>query len=86
MIFELRKTEFYKTRHIFKELNYQVSIYSVIDGTAPGKIWVDDIGEPTCALLSSPEGFFLAGNSNNDGFNQALKSCFWRLFKPKKTR
>lgn len=72
MIYEL-KDNYEKVRPVFKELlEYNLIITAVIEGTSPGRIWVDDIENPRAAFMISPEGNFLSGCSN-DEFNKSLK-------------
>lgn len=72
MIFELNKSESEKVRPLFKKLDYNLIISAVIEGTSPGRIYVDDIINPKTAFLCSVEGYYLAGHTDNDLFNNSL--------------
>ncbi|MFX0091863.1 MAG: hypothetical protein ACFFBD_08890 [Candidatus Hodarchaeota archaeon] len=66
LIRELNTQEFKTVKSIFKKLNYQVIIASVIEGTAPGRVWVDDINtQPVHLQLPRKYTHSLAGNPNN---------------------
>ncbi len=71
---ELETKDYNKVRVLFKEFDYQVIVRAVIDGSSPGKIWVDDPLHPTCGFIATTEGWFLAGNPNKIEFNQGLKA------------
>ncbi|MHA2230680.1 MAG: GNAT family N-acetyltransferase [Candidatus Thorarchaeota archaeon] len=58
---------------MFKGFDYQVVVRAVIEGSSPGRIWVDDPIQPNCGLMATTEGWFLAGDPNKDDFNQGLK-------------
>jgi hypothetical protein len=58
---------------LFKGFDYQVVVRAVIEGSSPGRIWVDDPIQPNCGLMATTEGWFLAGDPNKDDFNQGLK-------------
>lgn len=72
MIFELEKKEYAKVRSLFRELNYQLSIAAVIEGSSPGRIFVDNSQRPNSAFICSVEGYYLAGDPHIDEFNQGL--------------
>ncbi|MFW9850071.1 MAG: GNAT family N-acetyltransferase [Candidatus Thorarchaeota archaeon] len=58
---------------MFSGFDFQVVVRAVIEGTSPGKIWVDDIRHPNVGFMASTEGWFLAGDPNKDEFNSGLK-------------
>ncbi|MHA1977283.1 MAG: GNAT family N-acetyltransferase [Candidatus Hodarchaeales archaeon] len=58
---------------LFGGFNYQVVVRAVIEGTSPGRIWVDDPNQPTSGFMATTEGWFLAGDPYNHEFNQGLK-------------
>ncbi len=72
-IYELDKVDYEKVRRIFAPIDYQLTIRAVIEGTCPGKVYVDNIDNPRSAFMCSVEGNYLAGNVNNDSFNAALR-------------
>lgn len=74
MIFRLHENNYEKVRPLFGELEYNLITSAVIEGTSPGRIYIDDIASPQSAFLCSVEGYYLAGNSGNDDFNESLNS------------
>ena len=60
MIDELKKDDYEKVRPTFKGLEYNLIISAVIEGTSPGRIYVDDVS------------YHLAGRDDNADFNRAL--------------
>jgi RimJ/RimL family protein N-acetyltransferase len=74
VIYELKPTKYDIVRPLFADLiPYNVIIAAAIEGTTPGRVYVDHPTEPRSAFLCSVEGYFLAGNPNNTAFNAALK-------------
>jgi RimJ/RimL family protein N-acetyltransferase len=60
MTTELPRHAYEGVRPLFAKLDYHLSIAAVIEGTMPGRILADDAAEPGAALISSPEGSYLA--------------------------
>jgi RimJ/RimL family protein N-acetyltransferase len=77
VIHQLDQTQFGRTSALFTGIAaYQLSGASVIDGSMPGNIWVDDVESPQSGYMESPEGMFLAGEPGNRAFNCALNEYF----------
>jgi RimJ/RimL family protein N-acetyltransferase len=72
----LEREQYPKVRALFRSLHYQLSVESLLDGTNPGYVSVDDAKNPTCAWMYNSEGFFLAGNPQNHTFNSSLREWF----------
>ncbi|MFQ6125192.1 MAG: hypothetical protein ACE5R6_11395 [Candidatus Heimdallarchaeota archaeon] len=70
MIFELEKDDYEKVQSIFKPLEFNLITRAVIEGSGPGRIYVNDFICPKTAFMCTVEGYYLAGNENNDVFNQ----------------
>jgi RimJ/RimL family protein N-acetyltransferase len=66
--------DYENARTLFKGFDYQVIVRATIEGTAQGKIWVDEPKQPDCGFMETTEGWFLAGNPNKAEFNQGLKN------------
>lgn len=71
---ELTKTEFTKVSHLINETKYDVIFaHAVLDQNQPGRIFTDNIENPTVALFASKGGhYLLVGNSQNNAFNKSL--------------
>lgn len=76
LIIRLPKNHYESARQLFRPLHYQLAIESMLDGTNPGWVCVDDEENPTCAWMLNSEGFFLAGDPNNREFNAWMKNWF----------
>jgi RimJ/RimL family protein N-acetyltransferase len=70
----LNREHYDRIRSLCQGFDYQLIITALIEHTSPGHVLVDDPDQPTCCFLSTAEGCFLAGNSNNDAFNAALSN------------
>lgn len=73
MILELDKSEFWKCRDLLNEQG-QIEAKAVVEGTNPGRIFVDDHASPTTGLiwLGNNDGFVFFGNEENEKFNKEL--------------
>jgi RimJ/RimL family protein N-acetyltransferase len=49
---------------------------AVIEGTSPGRIWVNEPINPQSAFMFATEGAYLAGNPDVANFNRSLKDAF----------
>jgi hypothetical protein len=72
MLYRLEERDYYRVRPLFKSMDFNLTVISVIEGTSPGRIYVDDIVDPRTAFMCSAEGYYLAGYENNEAFNAAL--------------
>ncbi|MHA2293631.1 MAG: GNAT family N-acetyltransferase [Candidatus Hodarchaeales archaeon] len=83
MIEEITKSDFKKVKNIFTPFSYQVIVNSLIEGDSDGRIWVDDLIAPKSALMLSTEGYFLAGDPNNEAFNNDLRDLILKFIDSK---
>jgi hypothetical protein len=51
MICELAQSNYEQVRPIFSGLTDRVAIQAIIEGSTPGRIFVDDANQPTMAFL-----------------------------------
>ena len=72
----LSKKHYERARSLFRPLHYQLTVESMLDGTNPGWVYVDDTEAPSCAWMVNSEGFFLAGDPNNKEFNASMERWF----------
>jgi len=81
MIHALKKTCHQKAQPLFDELQWNLVTKAVIAGNSPGRIFTDNVENPESAFMCTVEGYYLAGNHNNDEFNRSLNILiFERLF------
>ncbi len=81
MINELTKRDYERVQPLFKELEWNLITSAVIEGTSPGRVYVDRVEQPTTAFMCTVEGYYLAGYDRNDAFNASLnRLIFKRLF------
>jgi len=80
MLYRLESEAYEKVRSLFNELDYNLIISAVIEGTSPGRIYVDDVADPRTAFICSVEGYYLAGYENNDEFNVSLNRLIFERF------
>ncbi|MGG4495671.1 hypothetical protein [Brevibacillus reuszeri] len=63
---ELSGESFHKVAHLFASLSHHLSIRGVITGVLPGRVFLAHDG--TAAILTSPQGIFFGGSSDNKLF------------------
>lgn len=77
MMNTLQQKDYERVRPLFHGLDEHLIIPAVIAGTSPGRIYADDLKTPKTALLCSVEGYFLAGEIQNEavinGFSEVLQ-------------
>jgi len=60
VVVELAPNAYPRVLPFFADLAYHLSITAVLNGAMPGQVVVDDAARPGTALVSSPEGQYLA--------------------------
>lgn len=82
-MFELNRNEFSRVEHFVKSQN-ELSVLSVVHGIMPGEIYVNNIDNPTAALIKTCECNLIAGNTNDTVFNSevSLELDFWDQLTP----
>ena len=73
MLEQLSIAEMPIARPLLDGLDDHLILQAVLDGTSPGRVYVDDRRHPTAAFVDSAEGRYLAGSSGNRAFNDALR-------------
>jgi RimJ/RimL family protein N-acetyltransferase len=72
MIHELKKRDYGTVRPLFEKLEWNLITRAVIEGTSPGRVYVDRVEKPRTAFMCTVEGYYLAGYDGNDEFNTSL--------------
>lgn len=82
-MFKLKNDNFYKIVPLVKSQN-ELSVFSVINGFMPGEIYVNNLDNPTSALIKTRECNLIAGSTNDDGFNSEVSTeiDFWDQLTP----
>ena len=75
---ELQGRKLELARPLFHDLEFNLSIFAVIEGTVQGKIWVDNPSRPKTAFAVTPEAQYIAGNPHNSDFNRDLAAWYAR--------
>lgn len=80
---KLDSKEFKKIAHLVKSQD-ELSVFSVINGENPGEIYVNNIDNPTAALIQTSECNLIAGSPNDEVFNSevSLELDFWDQLVP----
>ena len=71
---ELGPSEFAAVAPLFATIDHNVAIvFSVLEGNAPGRVFVDDPGQPRSAFLSVENAFsYVAGDESDNAFGREL--------------
>jgi RimJ/RimL family protein N-acetyltransferase len=77
MIFELERIDYPKARVLYRELEFHLTSFAVLDGMNPGRVFVEDPAAPKSSFMISPEGSYLAGTPDNEKFNSALNEALF---------
>lgn len=72
LMHELETEDYEQVRLLFRALQWNLITQAVIEGTSPGRIYVDRVVEPQTAFMCSVEGYYLAGYDGNEAFNTSL--------------
>lgn len=77
-IIKLDKQEYEKVKQLIKSQN-ELSVFSVINGIMPGKVYVNRSHHPTVALIRTSECNLIAGSTSDKSFNDSVSSVldFW---------
>lgn len=80
---KLDSKEFKKISHLVKSKD-ELSVFSVINGENPGEIYVNNIDNPTVALIQTSECNLIAGSPDDEVFNSEVSSelDFWDQLVP----
>ncbi|MGD2248851.1 MAG: GNAT family N-acetyltransferase [Candidatus Methanofastidiosia archaeon] len=74
MLYTLPESAYDKVRKMFNDKKFNIRVMSVIERNTKGRIWVDNIKNPSSALVWSYFDIFsLGGNEKNEQFNYALE-------------
>lgn len=75
MIQELTRNEFERARPVFSGLQDRVALQALIEGNAPGRLFVDKTNQPTVAFTWTEFRYsYLAGDTSNDAFIEGLRT------------
>lgn len=79
MIYKLDSKEYGRVQDLVKNDLPELTVYSVLAGSTPGEIYVDDQDHPKSALIETPECNLLVGDATNSEFNAEVKEIldFW---------
>ena len=63
MIYKLHQKDYHKVSPLYHDLDHDLVIFSVIENSSPGDIYVDNREAPTIAFLwdKTEGGYYLAG-------------------------
>jgi len=77
-MYKLNSKDFGNVSHLIKSQN-ELSVLSVIYGVMPGEIYVNNMNNPTVALIKTSECNLIAGNTNDAVFNSEVSQelDFW---------
>ncbi len=83
MFQELAANQFETIRPLLGSIGHLLSATAVVEGTSPGRIWVDWPDHPSLALLRTPEGHMLAGDLPGSDCAASLKQLLVEQLYPR---
>ena len=66
MFTELKPDDYHIVIPLFQAVDYSLSLPATFAGNNPGRIFVDDPQNPKVAFALTVEGYFLAGDPNDN--------------------
>jgi GNAT superfamily N-acetyltransferase len=82
LIYKLDPTMFRKVTPFLETMDYNLAPRAVIEGNAPGDVYVDDGVDPRAALIHVGHRFYLVGTPDNEAFNGAVGGFFTETVYP----
>jgi GNAT superfamily N-acetyltransferase len=76
MFVELRADQYERARALYQGMEHSLSIHALIEGSSPGRLFVDDAEQPRTALALTVEGYLLVGEDGNPAINEGLRRLF----------
>lgn len=73
---ELRPEEYARAGPVLSKLEDHLAVVALVQGTAPGRLFVDDAAHPGVALAWIQQRFYLAGSNIDDSVNEDLRRLF----------
>lgn len=73
---KIEPEDFARAQPVFEELAIHQAVRALLNGDSRGDIYLDDKVHPKSVFARTMRRFFLAGKSDNQAFNQDLKSLF----------
>ena len=78
-MYKLDQKNLERVRPVLADLaDFQLHIHAVLDGHAPGVVYVDEPLRPGAACLMAGDAVYLAGVPDNQGFNRAVNNLLPR--------
>lgn len=69
-------------RPILNALDHHLAVDCIFEGTVPAQIYLDNPDHPSAALAVASRRYFLAGNLENEVFNESLQQLFTETIYP----
>jgi RimJ/RimL family protein N-acetyltransferase len=69
-------------RALTEDFSHLGCLFSVIDGTLPGKVYTDSARAPRAAFVTTPDGMILLGDAGRSSFNHSVSDLFFRKIRP----
>lgn len=67
----LRTEDYKKTSHLITSKN-ELSVFSVLNGNMPGKVFANSTDNPTSVFVKTSEANLIAGSTHDEEFNNAI--------------
>jgi GNAT superfamily N-acetyltransferase len=75
-MYSLQPSEHDRVRPLFEALDHHLSAAAILEGAAPGVVYVDDLARPQAAFTWTQHRFFLVGSERNGAFNEGVRRLF----------
>jgi RimJ/RimL family protein N-acetyltransferase len=83
-MFELDASQFQQVIPLFAPIEHSIAIvFSVLEGNSPGRVFVDQPDQPSCAFLFPTGAFYyIAGDEKNDAFCHSVRHLLFDILLP----
>ncbi len=83
MLYLLPPVDHGKVRPLFAALDHHQAVHAILDGTAQGTVYADDLDYPSAALALTGKRFYVAGDPERDAFLEGLRMLFAEVIYPR---
>ena len=82
MIHRLELSQYERALPVVANVDHALAATAVLEGTCPGQVYVDDVGNPRTVFAVTPEGHWLVGDDSNSKFNTSLEELLANTILP----
>lgn len=78
----LERSQYSFTRSLFQDLDFHLAVPAILNGDAPGKVYLDDPLNPRAGVIVYQHRIYIAGSPEMSAFNRAVNGLLLEIFQP----